>query len=306
LLWVLALWPVDGSWRNRLLSGAVLLAILVQSTWLILNFQQLYQVGVTHLQEAVAVMAQADGRYLFVNFPDRYSPKRMPYPVGYWGLTLAPVVTDLADFVPGAAGRDKVSASRSLPWLDADARANGPFDIDMRGVIVTPAELAALAAGQDAVLVSRYGVDGRFALEPAGSLSPGVAMPCQLALFAGIVCLHALQVDHNGQRLDISLTWSTDQPLPPGVTIFVHWGPAGQPPLVQDDGDSWRGLLPLADWPPGDLVHEWRSLVLPADGAGAVLRLGLYDRVTGERWTAVALDAPGERPLADNAYAVQP
>lgn len=301
LLWVSALWPrLPYSLRPWRLAGLLLLSlIVVQSGWLLLNFQRLYRAGIDHMAEMLAVTGEHDDRLLFVNFPDRYAPKRPPYPDGYWGLTLAPVVVELGDFAAVLTGNRPQTESRSLPWIDAEARASGPYQVDMRGVIVEPDELYRLAAGQDAVYLSRYLPGGRFSLEAAGYLGRQAARPCRLALFGEAVCLQAIQVEKWNDVLQVRLSWSTEAPLPPNLTIFTHLGRVGEPPLSQADGDAWRGMLPLAAWQPGDLIHEWRTLERPAAGEELYLQIGMYDRATGERLRAVTGDG---RPLADDAY----
>jgi hypothetical protein len=107
------------------------------------------------------------------------------------------------------------------------------------------------------------------------------------------------------ETLNVRLTWSLDMALPPNTTVFVHLGQPGAPPLVQADGDAWRGLLPLADWQPGALIDDYRTLPRPAAGDNLFLHIGLYDRVSGVRLPATT---PDGRPLANNAYmqAIEP
>ena len=282
LLWVTALWPSRANWPEK--AGILaLLLIAGQSVWLLTGFARDFGGGTAHLAQAIDQMAAGNGRALFINFPDRYQRKRPPYPYGYWGLTLAPVVVDLADFVPIVAGGAAESLSVSMPWLDADARAAGPYQVDMRGVIVQPDELVQLAVGRDAVYLSRYGEDGRFDLQLAGSLPPDVAGEDCLAVFAEMICLHELDVMETENGLEVSLAWSTERPLPPNLTIFVHLGTPGQPPLSQADGDTWRGLLPLPDWPPGGLIVERRTLPRPLAAGDLTLQIGLYNREDGQR-----------------------
>lgn len=300
LLWVCALWPAPGQhrfwkWGNLLL----LLAITIQSSWLLANFQQLYRRGTSHLGELVTAVGDENGRTLFLNFPDRYQPKRPPYPLGYWGVTLAPVVVDLGEFPALLTSHAPHTTSRSLPWLDAEARESGPYHIDMRGVIVSPGELYALAADHDAVYISRYRPDGHFELQQAGSLEPGAAPPCQLVQFGGAICLQATNITQRENELQIQLAWSAETAVSLHHTIFTHLGQPEQPPLVQADGDSWRGALPLTNWRPGDLIHEQRTLALPAGVDELVLRVGVYNWVNGERLPATT---PAGRPLASYAY----
>ncbi|HRQ37707.1 MAG TPA: hypothetical protein PLD25_07315 [Chloroflexota bacterium] len=292
LLWACALWPRMGE-RRWVQVGSVLAIglILLQSAWLLRQFEAVWQQGTDHLRAAVAVLDEAgDGRLLFLNFPDRYAPTRPPYPVGYWGLTLAPVVVELADFQRVWTGGRAESLSRAMPWLDQAERENGDFTVDMRGVIVPPDELVALAADADAdgVYVSRYGVDGRWQLQYAGRLESGMADGCPVALIGEAVCLHEAQVVETADGYEVTLVWSTAVPLPPHLTIFAHLGLPGQPPLAQADGDTWRGALPLANWPPGVRIVEQRSLPRPALD-GLALTVGVYNWVDGQRLGEVAV-----------------
>jgi hypothetical protein len=183
-----AFWPSERrsvrGWPSYLASAvglAVLGLIAVGSVRQVADFQALYATGATHLQAAVAVMAEevekvaGNGRFLFINFPDRYAPKASPYPFGYWGVTLAPVVVALDEFAALQEGGTAQSASWAMPWIDETARANGPFQIDMRGVITPPEELYRLAADNQAIWLTNYDENGRFTLHHAGNLQPGAA-----------------------------------------------------------------------------------------------------------------------------------
>lgn len=283
LLWGCALWPRTEE-RRWLQVGSVLAIglILLQSVWLLRQFEAVWQQGADHLRAAVAALDEAgDGRYLFLNFPDRFAPARPPYPVGYWGLTLAPVVVELADFQRVWTGGQAESLSHAMPWLDQAERENGDYTVDMRGVIIQPDELAALAAEVDGVYVSRYGADGRWQLPYAGRLQPGVG-DCQFAQISADICLHDAQMVETAAGMEVTLVWSTAVPLPPHLTIFAHLGVPGQPPLAQADGDTWRGTLPLANWPTHTLIIEQRTLPRPAQ-EGLVLQVGVYNWVDGQR-----------------------
>lgn len=283
LLWGCALWPRVGE-RRWVQAGSLLAVglILLQSVWLLRQFEAVWQQGTAHLQAAVAVLDEGgDGRFLFLNFPDRYAPTRPPYPVGYWGLTLAPVVVELADFQRVWTGGQAASLSQAMPWLDQAERENGDYLVDMRGVIIQPDELAALAAEVDGVYVSRYGADGRWQLEYAGRLEPGAA-DCQLSRIGEAICLHEAQVTETADGYAVTLVWSTAVPLPPHLTIFAHLGQPGQPPIAQADGDTWRGALPLANWPTNTLIMEQRTLPRPAQ-ENLTLQVGIYNWVDGQR-----------------------
>ncbi len=289
LLWVAALWPAPRWQRRAAWFGPLLILLIVgQSVWLMTGMARDFERGTSHLNEAITTMVQpsrelvGNGRFLFINFPDRYEAKQRPYPFGYWGLTLAPAVVELADFVPLVAGETAVSISYSMPWLDLTEREAGPYQIDMRGVIIQPAELAQLAADGAVIYVSRYGADGNFQLQQVGALGQAVGQAGCLVQFEESICLHAVNYAVGEAEIEVMLAWSTERPLLPNQTIFMHLGEPGQPPLVQADGDTWRGLLPLSDWPTGRLVMEYRTLPrLPGDGLA--LQIGVYNRETGQR-----------------------
>jgi hypothetical protein len=301
LLWGCAWWPRPNERLViRVASMGIIAFILAQSVWLVWEFQQLWQTGTAHLAQAVMALDEAgDGRLLFLNFPDRYAPKRPPYPVGYWGLTLAPVAVELADFQRVWTGGQAASLSRAMPWLDQAMRENGETAVDMRGVIVQPDELAELANEVDGVYITRYEADGRWQLQWAGRLLPEVAGDCYLARFGEQICLHQVQIEEAGDVWEVTLVWSTAGPLPPQLTIFTHLGLPGQPPLAQADGDTWRGALPLANWPSNRLIVEQRTLPRLAEN-GLVLQVGVYDWVEGQRLAGVEVD--GGRPLPDNGW----
>ncbi len=283
LLWGCALWPRTRE-RRWVQVGSVLAIglILLQSVWLLRQFEAVWRQGTGHLRAAVAVLDEGgDGRLLFLNFPDRYAPTRPPYPVGYWGLTLAPVVVELADFQRVWTGGQAGSLSYAMPWIDQAERESGGYMVDMRGVIIQPDELAALAADVDGVYVSRYGADGRWQLQYAGRLEPGVA-DCQLARLGEDICLHEAQAVETADGYEVTLVWSTAVPLPPHLTIFAHLGQPGQPPVAQADGDTWRGALPMANWPPGVRIVEQRTLPRTAQD-GLSVQVGVYNWVDGQR-----------------------
>jgi hypothetical protein len=113
------------------------------------------------------------------------------------------------------------------------------------------------------------------------------------------VCLQDVAVTAAAETLNVRLTWSLDTALPPNTTVFVHLGQTGAPPLVQADGDAWRGLLPLPDWQPGALIDDYRTLPRLAAGDNLFWHIGLYDRISGARLPATT---PDGRPLANDAY----
>ncbi|MEE8390766.1 MAG: hypothetical protein V3S14_08240 [Anaerolineae bacterium] len=289
-------------WRT---AGTLVLALIALQSWLLLvSFQQTYTVGIDHLAELIQTAQTQDARLLFVNFPDRYAPKRPPYPLGYWGVTLAPVSIDLGAFPAIVAGQHPHTTSRSIPSVDFDARENSPYHIDMRGEITPPGQLYQLAHQMDAVYLSRYLPDGTFALRWAGDVTTAPSdSSCQLAAFGQTLCLQKVQADPRPGRLSLTLTWLSLSAAQPHDAVFAHVGTPHQPPIAQDDDDAWLGILPLAVWQPGDVVREQRIILLPQDATEGQyqIRIGVYNRVTGERLSATT---PYGEPLLDNVFTV--
>jgi hypothetical protein len=248
---------------------------------------------------------------LFINFPDRYTPKRPVYPLGYWGMTLAPVSVDLGAFPALTTARYPRTLSRSMPWIDAQARDAGPYQIDLRGTVTPSDQLYQLARQMDGVYLSRHFSDGTFALQWAGALTaaatPAVdlASTCWLAVFGETLCLQAAEVEAIDKQLELNLTWLSLAPAQPHDTIFAHLAEplAGQPPLAQADGDTWLGMLPLSIWQPGDLIRERRVIPVPEGFSPErhVVRIGVYNRLNGERLPATT---PQGEPLPDNAISI--
>ncbi len=315
LMWTCALLPglETGFFPKNLVSfrrlwrtaGTVMLALIaLQSTLLLAGFQRLYAAGTAHLAELIETAQTEDAHLLFVNFPDRYALKRPPYPLGYWGVTLAPVSVHLGAFPAIVTGQHPHTVSRSMPAIDFDTRDAGPYQIDMRGVITPPDELYRLAHGMDAVYLSRHYPDGTFELQWAGAVaSTPSTYDCRLAVFGQSLCLQKAQVDLQPGQVSLTLTWLSLSAAQPHDTIFAHLGLVGQPPIAQADGDAWLGLLPLAVWQIGDTIREQRIILLP-EGTSSdryEIRVGVYNRVTGERLSATT---PQGEPLPDNAVTI--
>lgn len=280
---------VSALWGWKRGGGSLLLILcLVQSALLTARQQTLFSAGAHHLHAIVAAaqveMEAGRDSLLFLNVPDRFRWRRPPFPLGYWGLPLAPVAADLGDFVALADGRHPQTLSLALPWIDEAERDAGPFVIDMRGAIVTPQALAQAAQEVDVVYLSHYTAVGRWELSRAGQwLSAGAdGAACGLAWFGSAACLEAAETRWQAGTLWVRLVWRAGDSAEPHDTIFLHYGQPDQPPLAQSDGDVWQNTLPLVAWPrAGRLVDERR--LTPPPGAQGLLSVGVYDWVTGLR-----------------------
>jgi hypothetical protein len=292
IVWACALWSQAGPWGavtgRQLAQGFLVVAIIVQSVWILQLFNRLYSDGTTLIQTLVDSVAAEDERLVFINFPDRYALKRPPYPLGYWGVTLAPIVTDLGAFPASLTGARVQTMSVSMPWLNEQEREAGPYHVDMRGVITPPEQLYILAQEATAVYLSVYHPDGRFTLLRLGQIVTGIEPPlsCGLAWFDNRLCLQTAVVVQEDHSLRLLLSWWLAQPAEPHETIFAHLGQVGQTPIAQADGGPWLNALPLSVWQPGDLVQEQRLIDLPQTAAPGdyLIRVGFYNWVTAERY----------------------
>lgn len=307
LLWACALLPPANRtpfrrvWRA---GGAVALGLIaVQSTLLLAGFQHVYAVGAAHLEELIRSAGAGEERLLYVNFPDRYEPRRPPYPVGRWRMILAPGSVDLGAFVASATGRHPQTSSRRMPWVDAEPRQAGPYRINMRGEPASPDQLYQLAHEVDTIHLSRYLTDGSFELQWAGRITAARGHGCRIATFGQTLCLQEAQVERETDRLSVTLSWLSLSPAQPHDTVFVHVGQPGQPPIAQVDGDFWLGMLPLSTLAQGDAIQEQRLILLPGEMplGQCEVSVGVYSRLTEERLPATT---PQGDPLPGDAITI--
>jgi hypothetical protein len=306
-LWACALLPpVSRSLSRRLwraVGALALCLIAVQSTWLLAGFQRAYATGTAHLAEFIHSTQTGGDHLLYVNFPSRYTPKRPPYPIGHWRVILAPGSVDLGAFAASATGRHPQTFSRHMPWIDAEPRDAGPYQIDMRGELAPPDQLCRLAHEVDAVYLSRYHANGTFELQWAGAVAAVSNQDCEMATFGQTLCLQKVQVERQPDRLSITLAWLNLSPAQPHDTVFVHVGQPGQAPIAQADGDFWMGMLPLPLLAPGDDIREQRIVPLPTEMPPGQheIKVGVYNRLTGERLPATT---PQGTRLPDDAISI--
>jgi hypothetical protein len=307
LLWACALLPPTSDSTSRRLWRAAgitaLCLIAMQSSLLLVSFQQAYAAGTAHLAEFVQSTRDGGNRLLYVNFPSRYTPKRPPYPIGHWRVILAPGSVELGAFAASATGHRPQTLSRHMPWIDAGPRDGGPYQIDMRGELAPPEQLYELAHEADGVYISRYHADGTFELRWAGAIATPSNQDCQMATFGQTLCLQEAQVEQQPDRLSVTLTWRGLSPVQPHETVFVHLGQPGHAPIAQADGDFWMGMLPLPILAPGDTIQEQRVVLLPEEmppGQRAI-RIGVYNRLTDERLPA---KTPQGLRLPDDAVTI--
>ncbi len=301
-LWALALMRLFSAralWARGLASVA-LAAMAAGSLWQLRQFQQLYAAGTAHLAEAVTALSAAPGQQLlFVNFPDRLELRSASYPLGFWGLTLAPVVQHLSDYALAATGQSATDVSLSAV-AGADARGAWRYRVDRRGVEAAPEAIYQAAWQADAVYLTDYLPGGRLRLRAVGQVRPAGAEAAnrQVGDFARLVQAKISA----GEALTLTLTWHCLKTPLAGDTIFVHlW--QGDTFVGGVDGASLGDLVPLSAWQPGvDIVDRRRVELASLEPGHYEVRVGVYNLVTGARYPAAGPEGlyPAEEvPIGD-------
>lgn len=296
-LWAaLAVWAFSQtrSWL-RLLGWALLALLLGVSLQEWVQFQTLYQVATGHLAEAVQVLTQApEGHVLFVNFPDRIDIQPAPYPLGVWGIVLAPVIQNLSDYAHAERGTSAEDRSRAAFLVGGVERAAWPYRVAMRGTDSDPSALFDQTRWADQVYLSDYQPGGLLRLRAVGHIRPGFSASPPLARLGDGVELAGAELSEDTR---LTLTWRVLKLLHAEDTIFVHFWKDGAFVAAQD-GDSLAGLMPPVTWQPRTEVVDIRPV--EADGLGPghyEVRVGLYNRQDGARFPASSID--GDRYAND-------
>jgi hypothetical protein len=117
-------------------------------------------------------------------------------------------------------------------------------------------------------------------------------------LFGDDLRLLGYQLDHNGDRLSLTLDWRSERRMETDYKIFVHvFDPATGVPVAQDDAMPHRWAYPTTFWGPGEVVEDVIPISLQGVPAGAYgIAVGVYDPATMERLPVV--DGAG-RPQPD-------
>ncbi|MCD6520655.1 MAG: hypothetical protein J7M05_12120 [Anaerolineae bacterium] len=265
-------------------------------------FQRLYQIGTSHLQETIKVIgSHPGGHLLFINFPDRLELRPRLYPLGFWGLTLAPVIQDLSDYALSTTGQAAETRSLSSFVTGWHARESWPYRVDMRGENAPPDRLFKAAQWADTVYLTNYLPNGSLELCAIGTVLPDQALPAT-ATFGDRVQLVHYKTERTPRGLLVKLLWRPIGNARSGDTIFLHLLTSEGRYVRGRDGDALGGMLPLESWQPGWLVYDYRFMPTQQLPEGSyVVTVGLYNRDNGQRYPAIKADGTlayeGELPI---------
>jgi hypothetical protein len=228
----------------------------------------------------IALSAAPGENALFVNFPDRLELRQAPYPLGFWGLVLAPVVQDLRDYALVERGQSAVDRSAASFVTGARERGVWPYRVDMRGSDAGPAALFEDARWAGAVYLSDYLTGSGLRLRKVGFVRPAQASASVASRLADSVELVEAG-STNGAGLQLRLVWRCLKPLGPDDAIMVHFW-RDQTFVGDADGDSLGGLIPLWVWQPGTEIVDLRQVDLLGFEPGRYrVGVGLYNRASG-------------------------
>lgn len=273
---------------RRAIGVLLTAAIAAQSLSTLQRQIALYQAGVDVMEAGVGVERQGS-RLLFVNFPDRYEYRQPLYPLGFWGMLIAPVSQDMADFGQLSDGVDLETESLSdFPLLVGVVDAS-PYRVNTRGVDAHASELLyEKILWADATYFTQYHSDGKITLEWVGDVRATPTTNARLGRFGDVSELRQVEADPAEGKLRLTLYWVALQSARLTDTVFVHVFDAHGALVGQGDGESLGGLLPPSAWRVGQEVADRRLIV--TDGLlppGAYrLTVGLYDRSSGNRYPA--------------------
>ena len=275
----------DASWRRFLGTVTLILVVSVslKQWW---TFQRLFQTGTQHLANAVeALSAAPDQRLLFVNFPDRVQLRSKEYPLGFWGLVLAPIIQNLSDYARAETGQSGEDQSLAAFQVGVDGRQTWPYRVDMRGVDSEPAKLFEAAQWANTVYLTDYLPDGSLRLREVGDVrETATSLLNPLAHLEEAVDLVEAHLASNTEELHLQLVWRSLRLLQPEDTIFVHFWRDGAF-VSGEDGDSLGGLVPLSAWQPGTEIVDVRRIELAHLEPGPYeVRVGIYNRASGVRY----------------------
>jgi len=186
--------------------------------------------------------------------------------------------------IPPALFLDAPEAIRaSAAWVQYPPwQQTASLEIEYYGTYVTQAELATLAQQAGEVVAFSPQTHEMFVL---AQRRLAVTPPTPCICFGEQACLIAAHAASHDSVLRVELAWQVTTALPADTTVFVHVLDENGDLIAQADGEPAGGLVPLVSLNvPGTVLYETRLIPLPPDEYR--VRVGLYDRASGERLAA--------------------
>jgi len=281
---------VDEPRWTVVLKVLVVIAVLGQSWMTVAGLVQLYDAG-SDLMSQIESAAGSNRRTLFVNVPDRFQYRAHTYPIGFWGMMLAPVSQDLSDFVRLRSGAEVETVSLSDFILLAGSVPQTPYEVNTRGSDAHATErLYEAALWADETYLTRYHPDGSLELRAVGNVQPERTTTGSLGRYGTVAQLLSAGVQVRERRILVDLRWLPLESAQPTDTVFVHLVDSTGAIVAQADGDSLGHLLAPSAWRPGEEILDRRYVLLAEAVPPGVyhVRVGMYNLADGSRYTAHA------------------
>ncbi len=269
-------------WEGILRVGATALIVL-QGMQFVIARQPLYAEALRVVdQENQAMFAPRQGLALFVNAVDLFAYKDREFPLGWFGVPVAPWHNRL--------GQVSHLRAENADWVidpaqSKDVQAHSRLALEFHGRVLTPEQFPkSLASASQVYQIKAVGLD--LHLFKIAEIEHGATLPASdIAEWAASIRLVAASIDTEAGVPVLNLGWVIDGPIDSGQTVFVHVRNATGEIVAQADGDLVGGLAALSSWAPGDFIRERRALSLPSNlPAGTyTVAVGLYDRASLKR-----------------------
>ncbi len=246
-----------------------------------------------------ALFAPRQGNAVFVNTPELYTYRDQEFPLGWYGVLVAPWHNRL-----GVATNLRAD---NAAWVIDPAQARqvqnrARLKLDFHGQVLSPDQLQTMIVSATQV----YRVEalpGDLHLFNIGAIQHNAPEPdSSLAEWADTVRLVTATIESEAGVPVLNLDWWLGGSMEPDVTAFVHVQDANGQVVAQADGDLIGGYVPIGMWQNHDRVRERRPLIMPDDlprGTYTVV-IGLYNRATQQRLAPAQISLP----LKDNAIRV--
>jgi hypothetical protein len=295
-------WPE----RRRVQGGVgalIVLGVGVHSVVTVSHEIALYQHGSALMDQTMAA-GQTGEKLLFVNLPDRFSYRQPLYPLGYWGMLIAPVSMDVGDYVWLNSGTRIQTRSLSDFAFAADMMAASPYRVDTRGSDAhASGTLYESALWANKTYLTLYHPDGSFTLSQVGSISATPSSESPIGRVGDVAEVLSGTVELRDDSIIATVQWRPQRAAGPSDTLFVHVLDASGKLVAQEDGNSLGGLIFPSAWRAGNEVLDRRTILLKAPLPPGTYRVttGIYDRVASTRYQA--FDASGV-PITDGELEV--
>lgn len=284
LMWAAAVIPCLARMRPswRLVVIGILALSLIPAGLFVKDGVRLYRMAGESIWDA-ARTAKRDRPILLVNLPLQVTPRRRVYPLGFEGITPLPTRVTAEELVYVHTGiRD---GAQAVSFGVVAPEPSPDYSYLLHGDAVGWQELAEAARDASSVYLTRY-ESGRIYLAEAGTVGVTIPPGEPLARFdERVTLLEATPTCDDTGQVHLTAYWRAEDAMETDATVFAHLLNAEGALIVQADGYPLLGMQPFWVWTPGEVVRDVRHFEAVPSG-NYVIRLGLWEPATGERWSA--------------------